>query len=806
MRRTHNTRRQDIKVSNKEAREFASSFVSGIQNSILLENQNSDSAAKLNNKKWPIQYELSARYWQRSNSFQAGCFEGVESSCPEDSHFENSFGTSNSFEDYQSFGRQEISLSEGSMMQGNYLNSYYQKNDSPTHLSSSYENPVVTSNVDSLKYGKKCPVCNEINEKNSNWCMECGKAIISVEIRRYNEEGEPFSLPKQGNSLQQAWNYSYSPPRHIQQQASIEKDPLPNNLSMLMEDMRISNPYPSNVNLSPNDPSITSSVSFDFENPQFDDIHYENFKYSKHHAVYRRASTGGNEKRKEKEDFYPFDDLLYPEFAIYDPNLGYAFPSSNIVSNGFYFQQQSAYPFNSNQQFGVNETPLQQKSQFAAENRKKKNLQKKRKKKKFNKSPVYNQRFPGYSPQDFVKFNEVPNGTEENECHWGTLPDEIILHIFGYLKMKDIISCLQVCRNFYKIANDSVLWKEISFRKHLNLTDNVLQKIAWKHPTSLSLVQCNGKQITSEGLRYLFKTCAESLEKLDVSCCHGGVFVGESILLYAAVKCQNIKSLDVSWSNVSNNSIQSISKASTRLEKLCLNGCQAITDDSIIKIVKKHGESLEVLEVLGCFNISFLSTNAVSEYCKRLIKLNVGQCHKITNGALSTISKSLPKLQVLDIRGCKQIRDISLKNIAVGCQQLKTIVIANCPLITDASLAAIAVHLPKLECIDVCGCGKISDRGVLSLVKGCRQMKSLDLSSTKVTHKSVTGVGNYNRYTIQSLKLSFCHSITDQCLRTVVERSKRLQTLHLYGCKPLRHLAKLLEINPSLKIERESLR
>ena len=208
MRRIHNARRQEVKVSNKEAREFASSFVSGIQNSILLENQNSDSAAELNNKKWPIQYELSARYWQRSNSFQAGCFEGVESSCPEDSHFASSFGTSNSFEDFQGFGRQprhEISLSEGNMMQGNYLNSYNQKNDTPMALSSSYENPV-TSNLESSKYGKKCPVCNEINEKNSNWCMECGKAIISVEIRRYN--GSPDSLYRliSTDILTGAWN------------------------------------------------------------------------------------------------------------------------------------------------------------------------------------------------------------------------------------------------------------------------------------------------------------------------------------------------------------------------------------------------------------------------------------------------------------------------------------------------------------------------------------------------------------------------------------------------------------------------
>ena len=54
--------------------------------------------------------------------------------------------------------------------------------------------------------------------------------------------------------------------------------------------------------------------------------------------------------------------------------------------------------------------------------------------------------------------------------------------------------------------------KTIYLRKHTNLDDTVLQKIAKRKPSSLSLVQCNGKNVTLDGLRNLFKYCSESLE------------------------------------------------------------------------------------------------------------------------------------------------------------------------------------------------------------------------------------------------------------------------------------------------------
>jgi len=353
---------------------------------------------------------------------------------------------------------------------------------------------------------------------------------------------------------------------------------------------------------------------------------------------------------------------------------------------------------------------------------------------------------------------------------------------------------------------DDSLWKQIIIKKNHNLTDIVLSKVARKTPHILKIMQCNGKRLTEDGLRHLFRTCAESLQHLDISGCSGGVLNGESVLLHVSSRCKNIHSLDISWSNISNIGVQSICESTTNLVQFSLNGCQGITDDSVIAIADKHSKSLKILEVFGCFNLTPGSINKVAAKCSQIEKLNLGQCHKITNNTLLNIASNLKNLQSLDIRGCKQIRDNSLKEIVTNCTKLTTLVIANCPTVTDSTLYTISSMLPDLRTLDACGCGKISDRGIHALAKKCNKLTILDLSSTKVTNKSVTTIAYHCYESLTSLKLSFCHSITDSCLYTVAQKCKKLRTLHLYGCKPLRHLLKLMEINPLLKIEKESLR
>ncbi|XP_077978717.1 uncharacterized protein LOC144434136 [Glandiceps talaboti] len=169
---------------------------------------------------------------------------------------------------------------------------------------------------------------------------------------------------------------------------------------------------------------------------------------------------------------------------------------------------------------------------------------------------------------------------------WQLLPDEILLKIFAFLNHRDLARCALVCHLFDRIARDDSLWRHISLEKK-TLHDEWLEEIGKKCPTTLSLVQCRGARITSSGLRSLFRACSSSLEELNISGCSQGELVGDSILLHAT-RCPELAVIDASWCNVTDNAVVAIADSSNRLEAVCLNGCQALTDEALYAMVNKH--------------------------------------------------------------------------------------------------------------------------------------------------------------------------------------------------------------------------
>ena len=198
-------------------------------------------------------------------------------------------------------------------------------------------------------YVKKCPQCSEINGKDANWCMECGKAILSVEIRRSE------SVEKYTNKFDHcSFNASRSAP------LGVKQSHFPQFTEFQARYCRKSNIWfnsSSEINTTDNsyakedlEPYKKHSLSFDFQNPQFDNEEqcFSN-DYScvedLNNAVYRKTLTQTGCKDPIAQ-YYAFDDLLYPNQAIYDPMLGSVIPSSNVVSNGLVFNAQMQFDAN----------------------------------------------------------------------------------------------------------------------------------------------------------------------------------------------------------------------------------------------------------------------------------------------------------------------------------------------------------------------------------------------------------------------------------------------------------------------------
>lgn len=675
------------------------------------------------------------------------------------------------------------------------------------------EQCINSQNIEQINYGKKCPKCYEINDKDAHWCMECGKAILSVEVRRcdsFHESDLSISKSLPLDSLLSSHPSDAASTMGIRRCESFHgvhdnvtislpfqrstSQPMDNFAGKLFEDNNVQMVTNSFSNLHMNqigvqDDGIKSNLHMSASAfPSGYNFHSNVGKFDEHWnlgdrntdrntAIYKR--TVQDEKTHELPYFYAFDDLLYPNYAMDDPVMGFVLPSSNIVSNirtPFFVQ---TYQTNDDLSSDV-----------------------KYDKKKFTRSLKKHGRWK----KKKNKLATVSIRSKEKPSSQLDLPEEIILYIFSFLNISNLGICARVSKQFHRISLDETLWHTVVLRRKHTINDKILGKIARKYLRSLTITQCNAKSITTEGVVDLLEICSQSLKLLNVSGSSGGLFASDAFILLVSERCENLHSLDISWSNVGNKGVEAICHASKRFIQLSLNGCQAVTDEAIKLIAEKHFESLKVLELFGCFNVSPTSINLIATSCKQISTLNLGQCHKVTNSTLCLLAKGLPKLESLDIRGCKQVRDSSLREIIINCQWLSTLIIANCPFITDSTLITLASVCPLLRCLDVCGIGKISDRGVETLSRSCSRLESLDLSSTKATGRSVMAIANNCRSELESLKLSFCHSITDSCLNVLVMNCKKLKSLHLYGCRSLHNLTKLMERNPRLKIEKESLR
>ncbi|XP_033646648.1 uncharacterized protein LOC117305872 [Asterias rubens] len=380
---------------------------------------------------------------------------------------------------------------------------------------------------------------------------------------------------------------------------------------------------------------------------------------------------------------------------------------------------------------------------------------------------------------------------------WELLPDEILLHIFSYLSFSDLIQCAVSCSRFHRIAMDDTLWRTIGLHKR-QVTDFWLTQIGERHPVSLSITQCHGNIVTENGLRNLFRSCADSLQELNVSGCTGGDLTGDSLLLHAS-RCQYLTSLDASWCQVTDNGLAAISDSCKRLTSLCLNGCQSVSDECLRKVITRHGKSLQVLEVLGCLQLSPETLRLIGKECRHLRTLNIGQCYRVTDDCISVLAGHLRNLQHLDLRGCKQIRDSCIRKIVRNCKRLINLVLANCNHITNAAIIEIATYLSTIRSLDVSGCKKVNNEGVRSLATCCHHLTSLDVSSTGVDHKSVSALASYCNKTLVSARFNCCKDITEAATIKLLKNCKKLKTLHLYGVKGLRNLGVLKQQYPCLQ-------
>uniref|UniRef100_A0A5K3F9B1 F-box domain-containing protein n=1 Tax=Mesocestoides corti TaxID=53468 RepID=A0A5K3F9B1_MESCO len=349
---------------------------------------------------------------------------------------------------------------------------------------------------------------------------------------------------------------------------------------------------------------------------------------------------------------------------------------------------------------------------------------------------------------------------------WLRLPTELWYHVVRFLPYTDRASLARTCRRLSVIVADRHNWRVIRLDRYQHLTDSGLAKLGRMQPQQLHLTYCRGDAVTTWGIQQLFGACGASLRHFSFIGCSKGAFQGDLPLLVSASLCPNLSHIDASYAHtVRDQTVRAIAESSVALKSLLLNGAQQISNSAIEHLVRHHKNTLERLELFGCFNLNSKIFATLGE-CHGLKALAFGFLHHLSSKGLIELVSKLPLLASLDLRGTqKLVTDSSLSRLAKKCPLLEEVVLANMSSLTREEGVITMLHqLPRLRVLDLCGLTVVGDKTLQALAASCPLLEELDISCTSVTEAGLLCLADAPAACLKSLRISFCPQITPVAL------------------------------------------
>ncbi|XP_052029052.1 dynein regulatory complex subunit 6 [Apodemus sylvaticus] len=139
-------------------------------------------------------------------------------------------------------------------------------------------------------------------------------------------------------------------------------------------------------------------------------------------------------------------------------------------------------------------------------------------------------------------------------------------------------------------------------------------------------------------------------------------------------------------------------------------------------------------------------------------------------------------LQELNVSDCQSFSDESMRHISEGCPGVLYLNLSNTT-ITNRTMRLLPRHFHNLQNLSLAYCRKFTDKGLqyLNLGNGCHKLLYLDLSGC--TQISVQGFRNIaNSCTgIMHLTINDMPTLTDNCVKVLVEKCPRISSVILIG-------------------------
>ncbi|XP_074877497.1 S-phase kinase-associated protein 2 isoform X2 [Buteo buteo] len=295
---------------------------------------------------------------------------------------------------------------------------------------------------------------------------------------------------------------------------------------------------------------------------------------------------------------------------------------------------------------------------------------------------------------------------------WDTLPDELLLAIFAYLPLNDLLKVSLVCKRWHCLSFDESLWQSLDLTGR-SLLPGVIGQLL---PAGVTVFRCPRSCIGNP----LFKTS----------------------------KPLRVQHMDLSNCTVSAADLQSILCRCEKLQNLSLEGL--VLSDDIIKSIAKN-PSLMRLNLCGCSGFSAAALKLMLNSCSTLEELNLSWCDFTATHVKAAVNHITSKVTQLNLSGYRQ-------NLQIP--DIKTLV-ERCPFLVHLDLSDSVMLKPEcfqyfhrlifLQHLCLSRCYQISPAALVELGE-IPTLKSLQVFGI-VTHRSLQLL----RETLPNMKINCSH-------------------------------------------------
>ncbi|XP_042365174.1 S-phase kinase-associated protein 2 isoform X2 [Plectropomus leopardus] len=300
---------------------------------------------------------------------------------------------------------------------------------------------------------------------------------------------------------------------------------------------------------------------------------------------------------------------------------------------------------------------------------------------------------------------------------WDHLPDELLLRIFSYIPLQDLLRMSVVCKRWHRLAFDESLWHSVDLEglTHMGPALQQVLKLGVRmlrcprsfveephftgtEPLQITMMDLSSSIIPTSALESIISRCRlleylsleglqlsdavisslsqnPNLLQLNLSSCSG---FSAPALADMLKSCTRIEQLNISWCDFNNDHVQSVvNNVSSRVTHINLSGYREnlMLDD--VKVLVTRCPHIQTLD-LSDSTLLMADSFPVLRQLEGLVHLSLSRCYHIHLAALTDLGQTFPMLSVLDVFGIVNGSHLSslkkeMPRISINCMPFSSI-------------------------------------------------------------------------------------------------------------------------------------